>query len=146
MWRVINHVSISSQKPPDTLIIPHSCVFSHNNLALSCKDSPACDLCVCVKGRAEEGEPEHGHTAADAVACFLLPAIFHPGVYVISVHFLPLFPPLCLPKQASIYCSILMLAKEDRSRKCPFSGQFSYQYATVYCIAKTIKFTPRKLQ
>lgn len=48
VWRVINHVSISSQKAPDTLIIPYSCVFSHNNLALSCKDSPACDLCVWV--------------------------------------------------------------------------------------------------
>lgn len=50
----------------------------------------------------EEGEPECGYADADAadaatgaavVACFSLPAIFHPGVYVISVHFLLLFPP-----------------------------------------------------
>lgn len=51
VWSVINHVSISTQKAPDTLIIPYSCVFSHNNLALSCKDSPACDLCVWVLER-----------------------------------------------------------------------------------------------
>lgn len=101
-------------------------------------------MCVSVRGRAEEGEPEHGHTAADVVACFSLPAIFHPGVYVISVHFLPLFPPLCLPKRASIYCSILMLGEEDRSGTCPFSGQFSYRYATVYCIAKDNEIHSKK--
>lgn len=49
--------------------------------------------------RGEEGESERGHAAAAAAttaaadaaaaaACFSLPAIFHPGVYVISVHFL----------------------------------------------------------
>lgn len=87
--------------------------------------------------RAEEGEPEHGHTAADIVACCLLPAIFHPAVYVISVHFLFLFPPLCLPKQASIYCSLLIL-KEGWRRQRLFSGQFSYQFTAVF---KTRKFT-----
>lgn len=40
----------------------------------------------------EEGESERGHAASAAsaaAACFSLPAIFHPSVYVISVHFLP---------------------------------------------------------
>ena len=92
--------------------------------------------------RVEEGEPEHGRTAADIVACWLLPAIFHPAVYVISVHFLFLFLQLSLPKRASIYCSLLIL-KEGWRRQRLFSGQFSYQFTAVF---KTRKFTPQNCE
>lgn len=154
MLRAINHVSIPPQKAPDTLIISYSCVFSHNNLALSCKDSPACDLCVRVRGRGREnGERErrkasrNAATVADAaatvaavVACFSLPAIFHPGVYVISVHFLLLFPPTV---SAGAGVHILLFINAGRRLEEDGSGTksvfwsvfffFSYQRATVYC-------------
>lgn len=41
---VINQTSISAWKSRDTLIIPHTCVFSCNNLTLSCQDSSCSDL------------------------------------------------------------------------------------------------------
>ncbi len=87
---------------------------------------------VCEFETGEEGEPEHSHTAADVLSCFSLPPIFHPGVYVISVHFLVLFPPLSPPKQTSICCILLMLEEIWRRQKLnnKFSGQFSDQYVT----------------
>lgn len=89
--RVINHVSISSKKAADTLIIPYSCVFSDNNLALSCKDSPACDLCVWVR---EESELEQIHSAALALfftSRYLWYIGWFPRLYRSKRPYVPLF-------------------------------------------------------
>lgn len=91
---VINHVPIFSQKKnPDTLITPYSCVFSHNNLALSCKDSPACDL--CVSGREYGGSWARTRPGCCCCYgfCFSTSSSLSCCLCVISVNFLILFSP-----------------------------------------------------
>lgn len=123
VWRVINHVFISSQKAPDTLIIPYSCVFSHNNLALSCKDSLAHDLCV--------SEPEHGHPAAGLSVVFHFQQSFILES-VISIHFPFLVPSPSPPKQLSTCCSFLML--EERAETEHVSCPVSFVISVLQCL------------
>lgn len=83
---VINHVSVSSWKAPDTLITPYTRVFSHNNLALSCRNSLASDLCASAR--------EHSRAASAPLA-----PVFHFTLYqFISSLCSPL---LCLNKPSS---------------------------------------------
>lgn len=84
----------------DTLITPYSCVFSHNNLALSCKDSRVCDLYVSMRNK-EEAELEQSQLGGAAAAVrFSCPPRSHAAVCVISVHLLilTLLPNQCLLK------------------------------------------------
>ena len=124
VWRAINHVFISSWKAPDALIIPYSCVFSHNNLALSCKDSPAHDLCVWVWDRAEEGR---ARTWPHRRWCF---SLFFSSCNLSScclcyIYSFPLSVSLSISTQAAVH--VLLFPNAGR-KNWSWTGELSSQF------------------
>lgn len=101
---------------------------------------------MCASVRDREGA-EEGSRAGTQPRChrrrrclaygFSLPPIFHPGVCVLSVHFLILFPPLSLPSrhpklavQWSVCCTVYCTVEDSEATNLQYKIiKFSFREA-----------------
>lgn len=108
-------------------------MFSHKNLDLSCKDSPACDLCVWVweRGR-KEAELERSHAAATVWLMFFTSSNL-PSCHLCYIcSFFHSFSHSVSSKQVPICCNLLRLEEGLGRYKLKKSLFWSVCY-TVYC-------------